>query len=80
VSLLSQLKDLRHKYLETNSAYLRTPIFLHGGIPLKDDPDKATRKLLIPHFCIHHGLPFQAYVWPEAGTDMPEQELEEVIA
>jgi hypothetical protein len=84
MSLLTQLKDLKSKYLETNSAYLRTPIFLAGGIPLKDDPDKATRKLLIPHYVIWHGLPATPRNEPDAGADMPEQtpedELEDVIA
>ena len=76
MSLLSQLKELRHKYLETNSEFLRTPIYLYGGIPLRDDPEKATRKLLIPHFCIWHGLP--ATPPYEAGDDMPEQEYREL--
>jgi hypothetical protein len=57
MSLLRQLNALKTQYLATNSAYLRTPIFLHGGIPLADDPAKATRKRLIPHFTIWHGLP-----------------------
>jgi hypothetical protein len=85
VSLLSQLKDLKTKYLETNSEYLRTPIFLHGGIPLKDDPDKATRKLLIPRYVIWHGLPEQVYDWPEHEYRTPDEraadmEPEDVIA
>ena len=76
MSLLSQLKDLKTKYLETNSAYLRTPIYLYGGIPLRDDPDKATRKLVIPHFCIWHGFPPPPPY--EAGDDMREQEYREL--
>ena len=84
MSLLSQLKDLKTKYLETNSAYLRTPIFLNGGIPDIDDPDKATRKFLIPHYVIWHGLPATPPYEPDAGADMPESslldELEDVIA
>jgi hypothetical protein len=85
MSLLSQLKDLKTKYLETNSEYLRTPIFLYGGIPLKDDPGKATRKLFIPHYVIWHGLPEQVYDWPEAEYRTPDEraadmELEDIIA
>jgi hypothetical protein len=72
VSLLSQLKDLKTKYLETNSEYLRTPIYLSGGMPLADDPEKATRKLLIPHYVIWHGLPATPPYEPDAGADMPE--------
>ena len=78
MSLLSQLKDLKTKYLETNSEFLRTPIYLNGGIPLKDDPDKATRKLLIPHYVIWHGLPAPPPY--AAGADMPEQECRELEA
>jgi hypothetical protein len=70
MSLLSQLKDLKTKYLETNAEYLRTPIFLSGGIPSSDDPGKAKRKLLIPHYVIWHGLP--ATPPHDAGADMPE--------
>jgi hypothetical protein len=84
MSLLSQLKDLKTKYLETNSAYLRTPIFLYGGIPEQDDLGKATRKLLIPHYIIWHGLPEPPpYEVPEAEYRMREQmdmESEDVIA
>ena len=83
MSLLNQLKDLRHKYLETNAAYIRTPIYIKGCIPDSDDPDKATRKLLIPHYVIWHGLPAPPPYEPDAGADMPEQfaeELEDVIA
>jgi hypothetical protein len=84
MSLLSQLKDLKTQYLATNSAYLRTPIVLHGGIPLKDDPAKATRKFLIPHYVIWHGLPATPPYEPDAGAEIPESspldELEDVIA
>jgi hypothetical protein len=72
MSLLSQLKELRHKYLETNSAYLRTPIYLYGGIPLADDPDKPTRKTLIPHYVIWHHMPDPVYEVPEAEYRTPD--------
>ena len=83
MSLLRQLRELRTQYLTTNAEYLRTPIYLHGGIPLKDDPAKATRKLLIPHYAIWHGLPEHVYTVPEAEYRMPEQfayEPEDAIA
>jgi hypothetical protein len=84
MSLLSQLKDLRHKYLSTNAEYLRTPIYIGGGIPDAQDPGKATRRQLIPHFTILHGLPTPPPYEPDAGAEMPEQtpedELEDVIA
>jgi hypothetical protein len=80
MSLLSQLKDLKTKYLETNSAYLRTAIYIWGCIPDAADPGKATRRQLIPHFSIHYGLPEQVYEGPEAEYRTPEQEAEDVIA
>jgi hypothetical protein len=83
VSLLCQLNALRQQYLATDAEYLRTPIYLHGGLPLKDDPAKATRKCLIPHYAIWHGLPEQVYTVPEAEYWMPEQfadEPEDAIA
>ena len=64
MTLLRQLQALKTKYLETNAEYLRTPIFIAGGIPDAQDPGKATRKLLIPHFVIWHGLPEQVYEVP----------------
>lgn len=66
MSLLRQLQALKTKYLATNAEYLRTPIFIGGGIPDAQDPGKATRKLLIPHFVIWHGLPSPVYEVPEA--------------
>jgi hypothetical protein len=85
MSLLSQLKDLKTKYLETNSEYLRTPIYIWGCIPDAADPGKATRKRLIPHFTIYHGLPEQVYDWPEHEYRTPDEraadmEPEDVIA
>jgi hypothetical protein len=73
MSLLSQLKDLKNQYLTTNAAYLRTPIYIHGAIPLAQDPAKATRKLLIPHYVIWHGLPEQEYEVPEAEYRTPDE-------
>jgi hypothetical protein len=71
MSLLSQLKDLRQQYLTTNSEYLRTPIYIWGCIPDAQDPGKATRRQLIPHYVIHHGLPEQVYDWPDTEAERP---------
>jgi hypothetical protein len=73
MSLLSQLKDLRQQYLTTNSEYLRRPIYIWGCIPDAQDPGKATRRQLIPHYVIHWGLPEPPPYEPEQEYRTPEQ-------